>query len=98
MKATPGIAIVTLIEDKTSPGITTTTKKEGRIIKGKIVSMGEYDTTPTGEKIYPERFGKEGDIVHFLHYAEEGGVDIGMIDGIKYFFVKWGDFRENSNL
>lgn len=93
LKASPGVAIIKGITVKDERNLVLLNKVQGRILKGKIIWMGDYDTTSTGEKILPERFGKEGDIVYFLHYAEEGGVDIGMIDSEKYYFVKWADFR-----
>lgn len=92
-QASPGTAIIIGKEEKAEKGFITTQKVQGRIIKGQIVSMGNYDTTAQGEKILPERFGKEGDIVYFLHYYSEGGMDFGEIEGQKYYFVKWGDFR-----
>lgn len=95
-KASPGIAIIQEITDKDASSITLTQKAQGRIIKGKVISMGEFDTQH-GEDIEPDRFCKEGDTVYFLHYFEEGGVDVGMIDGVKYYFVKWGDIRATQN-
>lgn len=95
-KASPGIAIIEEISDKDISSITLTQKAQGRIIKGKIIAMGDIDTQH-GQQIEPDRFGKEGDTVYFLHYYEEGGVDIGMINGVKFYFVKWGDFRAIEN-
>lgn len=94
ISASPGIAIIEEIEEK-EEGLVLSQKKEGRIIKGKILSMGSYDTQH-GEKIEPERFGKVGDVVYFLSYYVEGGVDYGVVEGRKIYFVKWGDFRAIS--
>jgi co-chaperonin GroES (HSP10) len=91
--ASPGIAVVKEIEEKDSKDVILTQKKEGRIIKGEIISMGSDTTGSGGEPILANKFGSVGDIVWFLHYFDEGGVDVGIIDGIKYLFVKWGDFR-----
>ena len=71
------------LEEKDDSSLVLTQKTEGRIICGKIVSMGAWDTTSSGEKILPERYGKVGNVVLFLHYAIEGGVDIGTIEGKK---------------
>ncbi len=91
-KPAPGIAVIEGVEEQIE-GLVLTQKSQGRIIKGKIIFMGDYDTTSTGEKILPERYGKVGDFVWFMHYYDEGGVDIMTIKGKKYFAVKWADIR-----
>jgi co-chaperonin GroES (HSP10) len=91
--ASPGIAIIKLIEEKTNESLVLTNKSQGRIVKGEIISMGLDTTGTAGETVKASNFGKEKDIVWFLHYFDEGGVDVGVVDGIKYLFVKWGDFR-----
>lgn len=93
VKAAPGIAIVEPLETKQTAAIVTSNKARGRIIPGKIISMGEDDITNSGAIIPAKKYGKTGDIIHFLHYYDEGGVDEGEINGKKYFWVKWGDFR-----
>ncbi len=90
--ASPGIAIISAAKKEESD-IIGPDKTQGRIKKGTIIAMGADDTTQTGEKIPASRYGKEGDIVYFLHYYDEGGVDVGQVNGETYFFVKWGDFR-----
>ena len=47
----PGHAIVELIDENSG----WVGENKNRIIKGKILSMGIYDTTQTGERIEPER-------------------------------------------
>ena len=91
-QATPGIIIVTPVEEKQSQ-FTVTGQKTGRIIQGKVVSVGDYDTTTNGEKVDPARFCKVGDLIWFLHYYDEGGVDVMEVEGKKYYCVKLGDIR-----
>lgn len=92
LKASPGIAIVEQIKGNQSQ-FANTSQQPGRIIAGKILSMGEYDTTSSGEKVMPERYGKVGDIIHFMSYYTEGGADIGTVDNKQFYFVKWAEFR-----
>lgn len=91
--ASPGIAIIKSIVENKESSIIGPSQTKGRIKRGEIISMGPDDTTQTGENIPASRYGKEGDIVYFLHYYDEGGVDIGQVNGEEYFFVKWGDLR-----
>lgn len=92
-KASPGIAIIKEITEKDESTLTLTQKSAGRIIYGEIISMGKDTTGNAGEPIKAEDYGKVGDKVWFLHYYDEGGVDVGEIDGQKLLFVKFGDFR-----
>ena len=91
--AYPGIAIIESLEQENNNSFIVTGQSQGRIVKGKIVAMGPDDTTQMGELIKSEKYGKVGDTVWFLHYAIEGGADLGTIDGKQYIFVKWGDLR-----
>lgn len=95
IKASPGLALIEPIIEKSESGITITSKKEGRIIKGKIIKMGNDDLNNYGTKIEAKNYGKEGDIIYFLSYYEEGGYDQVKIEGVNYYLVKWGDFRLN---
>lgn len=92
INAAPGIAVITPIEEKASE-IITTDKKQGRIQKGKILSMGRNVITDANALLEASFYGKEGDIVYFLSYYEEGGYDYATVNGEKYYFVKWQDFR-----
>lgn len=93
IKASPGIAIISTIKETKESSIIGPDKTRGRITKGKIVSMGADDMTNNGAVIPAKNYGKVGDVVYFLHYYDEGGVDVGEIGGETYFFVKWPDFR-----
>lgn len=94
--ASPGIAIILPTDEQTTSTIITG-KKDGRITQGKIVSMGADTTGSGGEVIHAHDYGKEGDIVWFLHYYDEGGVDVMQVGSTKYYAVKWGDFRAKQN-
>jgi co-chaperonin GroES (HSP10) len=94
--AYPGLAIIESLEEKNNNTFIVTGQSTGRIVKGRIVAMGPDDTTMTGELIKSEKYGKVGDIVWFLHYAIEGGADLGTIEGKQYIFCKWGDLRAKA--
>jgi len=90
--ASPGVAIIEEIQEENS-GLRLSNEIKGRVRQGKILSMGGPTTGSAGEPVTPEQFGKEGDIVLFMSYYEEGGSDYGIVSGKKLFFVKWGDLR-----
>lgn len=92
-KASPGIAILEEVKEQETAAIIGTTPKTGRICKGKILSMGRNLVTDANAILEAEFYGQEGDIVYFLHYYDEGGYDYRDIDGKRYYFVKWQDFR-----
>ena len=89
----PGIAVIELLKETENTAIVTSNKSSGRIIKGKVIAMGADDMTQSGTPIVGKTYARVGNTVWFLHYYDEGGVDVGDIDGKKYYFVKWGDIR-----
>lgn len=89
----PGIAVVKEFKQENTSSVMTKNSSKGRIITGTIVYMGLADMTTSGVLIKPELFGKVGNTIWFLHYYDEGGVDVGEIDGVEYFFVKFQDIR-----
>jgi co-chaperonin GroES (HSP10) len=92
-ESSPGFAIVKEVKEEEGESIVLSQKKQGRIILGEIISMGGDTTGSAGELVKASEYGKVGDKIWFLHYYDEGGVDVGEIDGQKYYFVKFGDFR-----
>jgi|GEM_PF-6110247 len=90
--ASPGIALIQPLAEKNTTLILTNLK-EGRIIRGKIIDMGLDDTNNYGGKIEAKNYGRNGDIVWFLSYYQEGGYDKVKLDGVEHYLVKWGDFR-----
>lgn len=91
--ASPGIAIVEPLVSKTTSAIITQTKPKGRIGIGKIISMGKDILTDFGSILKASDYGKEGDVVYFLSYYEEGGYDFTSVDNKQVYMVKWQDFR-----
>ena len=90
----PGIALVLPLDEKSS-SLVLSSKKDGRILKGKIVEMGQDDINNYGAIIVASNYGKKGDLIYFLSYYDEGGYDNVKIDNTRYYLVKFGDFRLN---
>jgi co-chaperonin GroES (HSP10) len=91
----PGIAIIEEIkETETQGGIVGVTEKH-RIIPGKIIAIGKDLVTDAGAILKANVYGRVGDIVYFIHYYEEGGYDVAIVNQTKYYTTKFQDFRFN---
>ncbi len=94
IKPAPGIIILEPLDEEIEPTeVLLTNQVFGRIIRGKIVAIGENDFSTGGMEFERDWYGKIGNIAHFLHYYDEGQVDVGMIDKKKYYWVKFADMR-----
>lgn len=89
----PGIAIIEPLETHDPSAFATSSQPKGRTIRGTIIAMGADDKTVYNIPIKATDYGKVGDIVWFLHYYEEGGVDIMTFNDKQYYVAKWQDFR-----
>lgn len=92
----PGIALVKPFEENKDK-FKLTDKIEGRIYRGEIITMGADDKTGYGEPIVGSEYGKAGDVIWFMHYYQEGGVDMVYLDNVLFYVVKWQDFRLVEN-
>lgn len=90
-KPAPGIIIAEYIEPFDKSSLTITSKSESRLLKGKIVAIGGDLTTPMGNIIQAEKYGKVGNVLYFLSY--EGNYDWRIIEGKKYYSIKFEDCR-----
>lgn len=90
-KAAPGVIIAEQIEDSNKTILTITSKSDSHLNKGKVIAMGGDLTTPMGTLIKANKYCKVGDTIYFLSY--EGNYDNTMINGKKYFAIKFEDMR-----
>lgn len=84
----PGIIIAQEIKDTSTLVLDT---KETRILKAKVISLGPPITTDFGTELDPQDYCKVGDNIYFLSY--EGGYDLTVVDGKKYWMIKCQDLR-----
>ena len=90
LKAYPGCYLVSPIENKdTSTQLTLTSEKKGRILKGKILDVGDPMEQKSGGILKPHL--KTGAIIYFLSY--EGGYDLITYDNKEYYVVLFEDGR-----
>ena len=90
IKAYPGCYLVELLEEeKNADKPVFSTEKKGRLLKGKILHVGEPMEQKSGGVLKGKL--KEGQTIIFLSY--EGDYDNIEIDDKKYYFVLFEDGR-----
>jgi co-chaperonin GroES (HSP10) len=92
LSAYPGVCIIETIQPEEKE-LTFSSESKGKIVRGKVVSVGAPVITDFGARIVCPCV--EGNIVYFLKY--EGDYDVAYINGRQLVFALFKDIRGVSS-